>query len=919
MGAETQHTAHTGNWDRNPFLAAMLEIHLSMTGHPLDQTQFNPHRLWARICGGEASRAVAERQHTGAGPAGYRVPTQEAYDPTFESYAARGAEAVPITDFAPLIAYGSLETLRSQRLLALEDCTSDFAREDAMAAAYCAQRERSGMGEAVRDRVGRAPFAIQRDVWCNPHKRLTIEEVVGNPQRFQDDLLDTEMRDPDSIDGLVVPAALRGEEDIDKDWTLKSLRGWVYVTSSADAHVRAGMYRLADLPLFRSQSCAALPWVQCSDKYDLPPRVPAFSGNAFNLFPNVPYTEPRDGGADNDPTPTYTHFSDMPASVQTSLVDQIRDGNVPLSSLPASLRDTLPDTLPAVSSLDGYAERDAFAARRLGLTALANPFLTYLQRRARNPLRHYRPPGNGVVGSILHNLQGRQQVVYKKVYVNQKQYADDLDGASHWRTGKEAVLAHRCSRLVATHLGASACNAAPYSAMESQGCTAESLLLESDPAGSEYGSGHWLFRFDSTPSPSPPPPPPSPHPPPVPPSPLPPLPPPDPLDQRVVMQLVREAEEAVCTTVYFLSQTTRCERLALALTKPYLATFDGPPSSPPVGDGTSPSPPPLPPPSPSLPAGFSVVLPARVVPSTLRYPQQPPAGAVADDFGFYWQYSAPVLLERYKNRDYGTLSCVPGADIACATGTLKDQCINGARRCGTDDENAQDPFLDFEFALTRDSYLWGFRFVLPRSEQLAGFFVGAMHVELFGPRNTPLECHGGRAAVRAVPSDYTVTVTCAAPTASDDELRALAAIGRARLTLEGSHRQVWLARTNGLEVVERPLSAADVPVLALPPSPTQPPPPPSAPMGFATTACLFWSRQWIDAGVARYEHEPCGTSPEQCCEHMKERNATAYELDDAMCCVLVYMQPGVPVQPVMNISRYGKWSGRAGTGQILPV
>ena len=66
-----------------------------------------------------------------------------------------------------------------------------------MAAAYCAQRERSGMGQAVRDRVGRAPFAIQRDVWCNPHKRLTIEEVVGNPQRFQeqDDLLaDTEMR-----------------------------------------------------------------------------------------------------------------------------------------------------------------------------------------------------------------------------------------------------------------------------------------------------------------------------------------------------------------------------------------------------------------------------------------------------------------------------------------------------------------------------------------------------------------------------------------------------------------------------------------------------------------------------------------------------------------------------------------------------
>jgi hypothetical protein len=174
-GSEPQHTAHTGNWDRNPFLAAMLEIHLSMTGHPLDHTAFNPHRLWSRICGGEPSRAVAFRQHTGSGPAGYRVPTTAALDPQFESYGASAAEAVPITDFAPFVAYGSLETLRSQRMLLMAECLDDFAPEDAMMAAFCKPGSPSGMGEGVTRRAALAPFAMQRDLWCNPHRRVTIE------------------------------------------------------------------------------------------------------------------------------------------------------------------------------------------------------------------------------------------------------------------------------------------------------------------------------------------------------------------------------------------------------------------------------------------------------------------------------------------------------------------------------------------------------------------------------------------------------------------------------------------------------------------------------------------------------------------------------------------------------------------------
>jgi hypothetical protein len=901
----------------------MLEIHLSMTGHPLDQVKFNPHRLWARICGGEPSRAVAFRQQTGSGPAGYRVPTQTAYDPLFESYGAHAAEQVPITDFAPLIAYGSLETLRSQRMLQLPDCVHEFAKEDSMLAAFCEQGEASGLGEAIRSRVVRAPFSIQRDIWCDPHQKLTIEEVVGNPQRFDDALLDTELEKRFSIDNLVAPAASRGEENIDLDWTLKSLRGWVYVTSSADAHVRAGMYRLVDLPLFRSQSCDKLPWAQCSDSVYMPPREPAFTGNAFNLFPNVPYTEPRDGGIDNDPVPTGKHYDDMPTFVQEALINRVRDGNIPISEVPDKLRYALETAQPDPADMPGYAERGAFVSgRRLeGLMSGVNPFQTYLQQRARNPLRHFKPPGNEHLGSVMNNLQGRQTEAYRKTYINEVDYADGLAGADHWRTGKEAIVAHRCSLLLDEDANANVprCNPAPYNRppLMAVGCSSESLLLESDPAGSEYGEKHWLFRLKPTPSPSPPPPPPSPHPPPIPPSPLPLPPPPEPLDQTAVQQLVRDAEEEVCTTVYFLSQTTRCERLAVALTKSYLMTFTSPPTQPPIGNGTSPSPPPLLPPSPSLPADFGILLPTHVVPSTYRYPPQPPVGTTADEFGVDWHRDESDLRALFKTSDLGTVSCVQDAEVTCATGALRESCLNGVRRCGTEEENTQDPFFDIRFALTRDSYLWGFRFVLPRNEQLGKLFVGTKRIELFGPRNTPVGCHGGDAEVMTVPNDYIVTVTCAKPTASEAELRELATVGRARLTLTGIRRQIWLARTDGIEIIERPLSAAEVAVLALPPSPAQPPPPPSPPFGSAAALCFFLPYRWVDVGAARYEHEPCGISREQCCERMQERGANAYEMDDALCCVLVYVPPGASIQLETDRDRAGRWSGRAGTGQFL--
>ena len=186
-GMESQHSTHSGNWDRNALVAAMLEIKLSMTGHPLDQSTYDTLGLWDRICGGAANIAITPLDHTGAGPAGYRVPTSKQWDPEFETYEDGD---VAITEFSPIVAYGSLEMLRSMRLSQLNSCPSGLGHEDALTNQYCENGQEYLVNEML-SRAAYSPFSLQRDVWCNPHSHLTIEQTVGNPEYFDEPLYDT--------------------------------------------------------------------------------------------------------------------------------------------------------------------------------------------------------------------------------------------------------------------------------------------------------------------------------------------------------------------------------------------------------------------------------------------------------------------------------------------------------------------------------------------------------------------------------------------------------------------------------------------------------------------------------------------------------------------------------------------------------
>ena len=120
------------------------------------------------------------------------------------------------------------------------------------------------LSRSLFHRASHSPYTMQRDVWCNPEAHLSVESTVGNPLMFTENLYDTPIKSHFFINYYRVLAAARGEEFIDGTFKQYNLMSWVYVTSSGDPHVRAGMHRLRDLPVFRTTPCAELPGVQCN-------------------------------------------------------------------------------------------------------------------------------------------------------------------------------------------------------------------------------------------------------------------------------------------------------------------------------------------------------------------------------------------------------------------------------------------------------------------------------------------------------------------------------------------------------------------------------------------------------------------------------------------------------------------------------
>jgi len=417
------------------------------------------------------------------------------------------------------------------------------------------------------------------------------------------------------------------------------------------------------------------------------------------------------------------------------------------------------------------------------------------------------------------------------------------------RTGRTMMRTIRCSSQVAQFTG-QPCDAAPYHNNpqdNGHSCYQYDLALLSRPV--LYSSLHWLRTLTA--------PPPSPHPPPPippPPSPAPPLPPPPPSpphfqSQSELMAQIRTFEEQACTSVYYLTTTTRCERLAVALTQSVLYEQTEPPSPPPAQPAIASPPPPHPPPHPSSPPGLTTTPIASSRLSTMRFPiQQPPTRRKLNlfDDGFYATESDQSSMRaQLATVDVGgAASCTEwqsSAPLPCVSGALQSNCISGMRHCGTDFENSEDPFIEVTLSgvpRTRGNWMWGFEIMLPENQELARLFfhsadaVGGTgySVNVYKPDGSPAPCQQETETPGAsgLTSNRKVQHVCLGGDTTDSDIYALDQAYRLRVTLLGTYRQIWI---KSVSVMEISLGQSDLEPRppAPPPLPVVPPSPPHSP------------------------------------------------------------------------------------------
>ena len=262
-------------------------------------------------------------------------------------------------------------------------------------------------------------------------------------------------------------------------------------------------------------------------------------------------------------------------------------------------------------------------------------------------------------------------------------------------TGRQLMRRVRVSQIVQSFTGQLP-DRAPY-ASSGAGCYTGDLVLVSRPV--LYSSKQWMSSL-TTPPPSPPPLSPSPPPP----NPLPPFPHPPPLapyvqPQTGLMETIRGFEEQACTSVYYLTTATRCERLAVELAKSVLYEPLYPPSPPPAEPTVESPPPPSVPPSPSMPNGISETPVANVYLSTLRTPTE-----FYDDLS-YVPENVNAAYEALRTAEQGQIarctSWQTSAVLPCSTSAFATNCISGMRHCGTDAENSRHPLSNCGFPAHR--------------------------------------------------------------------------------------------------------------------------------------------------------------------------------------------------------------------------
>lgn len=452
---------------------------------------------------------------------------------------------VPLVEFGPLRAFGSLRQLRDT-----VDGGADPERypEDftlAMAKTPAFDRDR-------KSRWTRSLQYLYQDRICNPEFKYTVEQAIGNPPLTnRGEIRDISSQNVKSYD-MSVPRADLGESDVQRPSTAgcglddacsedraptyeeSSLYQFVYVTSSDDVDVPPGWHRLIEIKAWSAMACTANSDQVCG----------TYKSTSFTKQVSTSVQQDRLNQQLRDAQQEWglgTHFTQAPFTTTDEL------------------------------EVSTYSDR----ARRLhDLVANATSLAPVgMRAQHRRQLVFWFLP---MIGKAISSAQTYEkevaaaQVKSYPVLQAMLNYGLDRQRAGAWRTGRDVLFATRCSdtlhKLLPNNPEVRCCSKSvndatcldeseyPYAGVPAEAqCTRRALEIADAPIDRPTS-----FYTDRLATPSPPPP--SPLPPQIPmPGPPPITPPPPSPPVAITADALRaklfEAQRAFCDSVSLNTQT----------------------------------------------------------------------------------------------------------------------------------------------------------------------------------------------------------------------------------------------------------------------------------------------------------------------------------------------------------------------------
>jgi hypothetical protein len=271
------------------------------------------------------------------------------------------------------------------------------------------------------------------------------------------------------------------------------------------------------------------------------------------------------------------------------------------------------------------------------------------------------------------------------------------------------------------------------------------------------------------------------------------------------------------------------------------------------------------------------------------------------------------------------------APLPCRTAGNPLRCLDGARHCGSAEENTYEPFVELDFHEYKPDfngrmYLFLVKFRLPANEEYARLVFHPLdayggdvqenrgwRLQVYDDHHhdLPVQCQEWNYGASA--TEYTEGLVdlhhlCLKPTAPSEAYEALSRARFLRITMIGNFRQIWFDKidvffraitdlkpgTNDTYIV----SAAPPPPPSQEPAPLPPPAPPDPPAS-PPVSCVFYPNE-VKSGWEEHVvlNEPCGLTAEQCCGLGNEYNiGSPYGVDSFVlsatgCCALLRVGSG---------------------------